>query len=375
MRRSKALADTGIHYMGMGVSGGEEGARHGPSLMPGGPKQAYDMVSPILNSIAAQTDDGACVTWIGESGSGNYVKMVHNGIEYGDMQLLAEAYDLLKRVGGLSNAELADVFAAYNTSELESFLVEITADIFRVPNPHGEGQLIDYVLDKTGMKGTGKWTVQEAAERSVPAATIAAALDARYLSGLKAERQAASRVLPGPDLSAIPQPDRAQLVEDVKQALYCAKVCSYAQGMALIRAAAQELEWTVNLGECARIWKGGCIIRAKLLDRIKAAYERSPDLANLLVDPDFAQSIADRQTAWRRVVALAVGSGVPVPAMSGSLAYYDAYRTARLPASLTQAQRDYFGAHTFERTDRDGSHHVEWAALADAGGDSASAKK
>jgi 6-phosphogluconate dehydrogenase len=350
-RRGKELAAKNIHFMGMGVSGGEEGARHGPSLMPGGPRDAYEHVKPILEAIAAKTDSGPCVTYIGELGSGNYVKMVHNGIEYGDMQLIAEAYDILKNVGELSNEELHGVFDAWNKGELDSFLIEITAKIFARKEDDGSGRyVLDSVLDKTGAKGTGKMTVQEAAERSIASPTIAASLDARYISALKEERVAASAVLHGP--SALPKIEKARLIEDVRAALYAAKICSYAQGMNLIREAAKQLGWSVDLGECARIWKGGCIIRAKFLDRIKKAYDANPALANLLVDPDFAAEINTRQSAWRRVVSLCVASGIACPSFSASLGYFDQYRRARLPANLTQAQRDFFGAHTYERTDK-----------------------
>lgn len=360
IRRAKELNPKGILYMGVGVSGGEEGARNGPSLMPGGPREAYDLVEPILTKVAAVTDSGPCVTYLGEIGSGNYVKMVHNGIEYGDMQLIAEAYDILKTVGGLTNPELAAVFDEWNSQELESFLIEITGAIFKKKDDQGgDGFLVDKVLDKTGMKGTGRWTVQEGAERSVPAPTIEAALDARFLSGRKEERLEAEKVLSGP--SALPTVDKQQLIEDVRAALYASKICSYAQGMNIIKAASQQLGWSVDLGECARIWKGGCIIRAAFLDRIKAAYDRNPDAANLLVDPDFAADLNTRQQSWRRVVALCIGSGVPAPALSGSLAYFDAYRRGRLPANLTQAQRDFFGAHTFERTDMEGTFHAQWS--------------
>ena len=273
LRRGEELRKKGLLFMGMGVSGGEEGARNGPSLMPGGPREAYELVQPVLQAIAAKTDSGACVTWVGELGSGNYVKMVHNGIEYGDMQLIAESYDILKSVGGLSNDELAAVFADWNKGELDSFLIEITAQIFRKKEEDGSGRhILDFILDKTGMKGTGKMTIQEAAERSIAAPTMAAALDARFLSGLKEERVAASAVLSGP--ADVPKVDRAQLVDDVRQALYAAKICSYAQGMNLIREAAKQLKWTIDLGECARIWKGGCIIRAKVSVRRKRAVPR-----------------------------------------------------------------------------------------------------
>ncbi len=357
-RRARQVAERGLLYMGMGVSGGEEGARKGPSMMPGGPQEAWERVAPILQKVAAQVDDGPCVTWIGPGGAGNYVKMIHNGIEYGDMQLIAESYDILKHVGGLSNDELADVFAEWNRGELESFLIEITAQIFRRRDDQGDGWLVDKILDKTGMKGTGRWTVQEAAERSVAAGTMTAALDARYLSGLKDERVAASRLFDDPAPPA--GIDKAALVNDVRQALYASKICSYAQGMNLIRATGETFAWGLDLGAIARIWKGGCIIRAVFLDRIKQAYDRDPKLPNLLVDAEFAREIKERQDAWRRVVGLAVASGIATPAFSASLAYFDSYRRARLPANLVQAQRDLFGAHTFERTDREGSFHADW---------------
>ena len=359
IRRGAELAPRGINYMGMGVSGGEEGARHGPSLMPGGPRASYDHLKPILEAISAKTDSGPCVTYIGELGSGNYVKMVHNGIEYGDMQLIAEAYDILKNVGGLTNEELAAVFADWNRGELDSFLIEITAKIFARKEDDGSGRyIVDAVLDKTGAKGTGAMTVKEAADRGIASPTIAASLDARYLSSLKAERVIAATILRGPE--ALPRVDKAALIEDVRAALYSAKICSYAQGMNLIREASKQLGWTVDLGECARIWKGGCIIRAKFLDRIKRAYDANPKLANLLVDPDFAAEVNARQGAWRRVVSLCVASGIACPSFSASLGYFDQYRRARLPANLTQAQRDFFGSHTYERVDGPAGqwHHV-----------------
>ncbi|KAJ4977344.1 hypothetical protein NE237_002450 [Protea cynaroides] len=368
-RRMREVADRGILYLGMGVSGGEEGARNGPSLMPGGNYQAYLNIKDIVEKVAAQVEDGPCVTYIGEGGSGNFVKMVHNGIEYGDMQLISEAYDVLKVVGGLSNSELADIFAEWNRGELESFLIEITADIFKVKDEHGEGELVDKILDKTGMKGTGKWTVQQAAELSVAAPTIAASLDCRYLSGLKEEREAAAQVLENAGMidevgkvrSGI---DKKRLIDDVRQALYASKICSYAQGMNLLRAKSVEKGWNLNFGELARIWKGGCIIRAVFLDRIKKAYQRNPDLASLVVDPEFAKEMVQRQEAWRRVVGLAIQAGISTPGMCASLAYFDTYRRARLPANLVQAQRDLFGAHTYERIDRPGAFHTEWTKLA-----------
>jgi len=358
-RRGVQVAAKGLQYMGMGVSGGEEGARHGPSLMPGGPIDAFNRVEHVLKKIAAQVNDGPCVTYIGPGGAGNYVKMVHNGIEYGDMQLIAEAYDILKNIGGLTNEELHKVFTDYNKSELESFLIEITARIFAKKDEDGKTYVVDKILDKTGMKGTGKWTVQEAAELSVPAATIASALDARYLSGMLDQRIAASKILRGPIDK--PQVIKLELIKDVRLALYAAKMCSYAQGMNLISEAGRKNNWNLNLGNIARIWKGGCIIRAIFLDRIKAAYDRNPLLANLLIDKEFAKEMNERHHALRKVVALGLTTGVSVPALSASISYYDSYRRARLPANLTQAQRDYFGAHTYERTDKPGSFHTEWA--------------
>ncbi|CAM8950502.1 unnamed protein product [Rhodiola kirilowii] len=368
-RRIKEAENRGLLYLGMGVSGGEEGARNGPSLMPGGHFEAYSNVESILKKVAAQVEDGPCVTYIGEGGAGNFVKMVHNGIEYGDMQLISEAYDVLRLVGGCSNEELAEIFDEWNRGELESFLVEITADIFKVKDEFGDGELVDKILDKTGMKGTGKWTVQQAAELSVAAPTIASSLDCRYLSGLKDERVAAADILK--DAGLVEQVeyvrskvDKNRLIEDVRQALYASKICSYAQGMNLLRAKSNEKEWNLNLGELARIWKGGCIIRAVFLDRIKKAYQRNPSLASLVVDPEFAKEIVQRQAAWRRVVGVAIEAGISMPGMGASLAYFDTYRRNRLPANLVQAQRDLFGAHTYERIDRPGAFHTEWTKLA-----------
>nr|XP_043639441.1 6-phosphogluconate dehydrogenase, decarboxylating 3, chloroplastic [Erigeron canadensis] len=368
-RRIIEANEKGLLYLGMGVSGGEEGARNGPSLMPGGSFEAYNNIKDIVEKVAAQVEDGPCVTYIGEGGSGNFVKMVHNGIEYGDMQLISEAYDVLKNVGGCSNDELAEIFDEWNKGELESFLIEITADIFKVKDEHGEGGLVDKILDKTGMKGTGKWTVQQAAELSVAAPTIAASLDCRFLSGLKDEREAAAKVLEDAglkeDIGTVRKGiDKKRLIDDVRQALYASKICSYAQGMNLLRAKSVEKDWNLNFGELARIWKGGCIIRAVFLDRIKKAYQRNPNLASLVVDPDFAKEMVQRQGAWRRVVGTAIAAGISTPGMCASLAYFDTYRRARLPANLVQAQRDLFGAHTYERIDREGAFHTEWTKLA-----------
>ncbi|GMH26200.1 hypothetical protein Nepgr_028043 [Nepenthes gracilis] len=368
-RRQKAMEEKGLLYLGMGVSGGEEGARHGPSLMPGGAFEAYKYIEDILLKVAAQVpDSGPCVTYIGKGGSGNFVKMVHNGIEYGDMQLISEAYDVLRSVGKLSNEELKQVFSDWNKGELLSFLIEITADIFGIKDDKcGEGYLVDRVLDKTGMKGTGKWTVQQAADLSIAIPTIASSLDSRFLSGLKEERVEAANVFKSSgitDILADQVVDKKMLIDDVRRALYASKICSYAQGMNLIRAKSIEKGWGLKLGELARIWKGGCIIRAIFLDRIKKAYDRNPDLSNLLIDLEFSKEIIDRQSAWRRVVCLAINSGISVPGMSSSLAYFDTYRRERLPANLVQAQRDYFGAHTYERIDMPGSFHTEWFKIA-----------
>lgn len=364
-RRQAQLKEKGIIEIGMGVSGGEEGARRGPAMMPGGDPESYKYLQPIVEKVAAQTNDGPCVTYIGPGGAGNFVKMVHNGIEYGDMQLIAEAYDVLKTVGGLSNEELVQVFTDWNKSELESFLIEISASIFKKKDEQGDGFLVDKVLDKTGMKGTGKWTIQQAAELSIAAPTMAAALDARFLSGLKSEREDAEAIydtfgVKPASATSIPGIDKAQLISDVRAALYAAKICSYSQGYNIIKAKSSEKDWGVDLGELARIWKGGCIIRAGFLDRIKQAYLRNPDLPNLLVDPDFAKDLASRQESWRRVVSLAISAGIGVPGMTASLAYFDTYRRGRGTANLVQAQRDFFGSHTYERIDKEGWYHTVW---------------
>jgi 6-phosphogluconate dehydrogenase len=353
-RRAREMAGRGLRYFGMGVSGGEEGARHGPSLMPGGDRSGYDEMAPMLTKIAAQAD-GACVTYVGPGGSGHYVKMVHNGIEYGDMQLIAEAYDVLRHLAGLSNAELAATFAEWNRGELESYLIEITADIFAKRDPEGHGELIDAIADRASMKGTGKWAVQQAAELAAPVPTMASAVDARVLSADRATREQA-RVLPGPR----PQAGDRSLVAPVRDALYAAKICAYAQGMAMLRAASAARGWELRLAELARIWTGGCIIRAQFLGRVKDAFTRDPALVNLLVDESFRSELAVRQAALRKVVATALSAGIPVPAHASALAYYDTLRRERLPLNLTQAQRDYFGAHTYERIDRPGSFHTRW---------------
>jgi 6-phosphogluconate dehydrogenase len=361
-RRVKELASTGILYFGMGVSGGEEGARHGPSMMPGGAPEGYARLRDVLEAIAAKDPDGLpCVTHCGPGGAGHYVKMVHNGIEYGDMQLIAEAYDVLRTLGGLSNEELAGVFAEWNQGELQSFLIEITAQILRKKDPEGKGELVDWILDATAMKGTGKWTVQDAADLGAPIPTIATSVDARMISARKDDRVALSKLLPGPTPAASSS-DRKQLVEDVRAALYSAKTCSYAQGLHLLRVAGEARGWGFDLGELARIWQAGCIIRARFLRFIKAAYDADPKLIHLLAAPFFRDELAPRQAGWRRVVAACAEQGLPLLTTGASLGYYDMVRRARLPANLTQAQRDFFGAHTYKRIDRDGDFHTEWSA-------------
>jgi 6-phosphogluconate dehydrogenase len=360
-RRTKDLESTGLGFMGMGVSGGEEGALNGPSLMPGGTEASYHELEPILTKIAAQVDDGPCVTYVGPRGAGHYVKMVHNGIEYGDMQLIAEAYDLMKNGLGLSNDKLQEIFSQWNqTDELNSFLIEITADIFKHIDSETNQHLIDLILDSAGQKGTGRWTVVSSLELGVPIPTIYAAVNARVMSAYKQERVAASKQL---QVNTAKFDGNAEaMVTKVRDALYCSKMCSYAQGMALIAQASAEYKYRINLPEIARIWKGGCIIRAGFLDKIKKAFADNPSLPNLLLAPEFKQTILDRQEAWREVLVLANKMGIAVPAFSSSLDYFDSYRRASLPQNLTQAQRDYFGAHTYERIDKSRGEffHTEW---------------
>ncbi|WP_159783527.1 decarboxylating NADP(+)-dependent phosphogluconate dehydrogenase [Sodalinema gerasimenkoae] len=362
-RRVEYLEAADLRFIGMGVSGGEEGALYGPSLMPGGTKAAYDEIEAIVTKIAAQVDDGPCVTYIGPKGAGHYVKMVHNGIEYGDMQLIAEAYDLLKNVLGLSNDQLHEVFTQWNqTEELDSFLIDITADIFTKKDDQGDGFLIDKILDAAGQKGTGRWTVVSSLELGVAIPTIGAAVNARILSSIKEERTAASKQLAAP-VSKF-NGDTESFVDKVRDALYCSKMCSYAQGMALLGKASEQFGYDLDLGEIARIWKGGCIIKAGFLNKIKRAFDENPNLPNLLLAPEFKQTILDRQGAWREVLMTASGLGIPVPAFGASLDYFDSYRRDRLPQNLTQAQRDYFGAHTYERIDtpRGESFHADWSS-------------
>ena len=360
IRRSKELSDHGLNFIGTGVSGGEEGALRGPSIMPGGQKEAYDLVAPILEQIAAKAEDGTpCTTYIGPDGAGHYVKMVHNGIEYGDMQLICESYAVLQQIAGLSNAELADIFAEWNTGELDSYLIEITAQIFTKKDDETGEDLVDKVLDRAAQKGTGKWTSQSALDLGVPLPLITESVFARVLSSLKDQRVAASEQLTGP-AEAVTLDDKTDFIEAVRRALYLSKIISYAQGFAQMRAAAEEYDWPLDYGRIAAIFREGCIIRARFLQKITDAYGADPELANLLLDPHF-KDIADRyQGALREVVATAVKAGVPVPGFASAIAYYDSYRSARLPANLLQAQRDFFGAHTFERTDREGTFHAQW---------------
>ncbi len=363
-RRTKELEDANFGFVGMGVSGGEEGALNGPSLMPGGTETAYGELAPILTKIAAQVDDGACVTYIGPGGAGHYVKMVHNGIEYGDMQLIAEAYDLLKNTLGLDHQQLHEVFAEWNTTdELNSFLIEITADIFKFIDPDTNLPLVDVIQDAAGQKGTGRWTVESAFELAVPIPTMTAAVNARVVSFYKQERVAASKELTGP--TGKYEGDTQDFINKIRDALYCSKICSYAQGMELLGKASKQLNYNLSLSECARIWKGGCIIRAAFLDKIKNAFMENSDLPNLLLAPEFKQTILDRQDAWREVLTVSTKLGIAVPAFSASLSYFDSYRRDRLPQNLTQAQRDYFGAHTYERSDKPGTFHTEWTQAAE----------
>src|SRR3981081_4462569 len=358
-RRDKALAEKGIHFMGIGVSGGEEGALKGPSMMPGGSEAAWQIVAPICQKIAAQVDGEPCCRYMGPDGAGHYVKMVHNGIEYGDMQLICEAYAILKDIVGMNASELADTFSDWNKGELDSYLIEITSQIFRKIDPDTGKPLVDVILDKAGQKGTGMWTLQSAIQQSVVISTINAAVEARVISSRKDERVAASKILPQPKPKQF-KGDRKQFVDAVRNALYASKIVSYAQGMELLGVASHQYNWKLNFVDIATIWRGGCIIRAKFLNCIVDAYQRDPALHNLLLDPYFTDIIAKTQDNWRVSVSPAVEFGVAVPAFSASLAYFDSYRSARLPANLLQAQRDFFGAHTYERVDKPGVFHTEW---------------
>ena len=362
IRRNEMLANSGINFIGTGVSGGEEGALKGPAIMPGGQKDAYDLVAPILEEIAAKADDGApCVTYVGPNGAGHYVKMVHNGIEYGDMQLIAESYDILRRVGGLTVEETAEVFKSWNTGELDSYLIEITADILTKKDPETGKPMVEVIMDTAGNKGTGKWTSQSALDLGVPLPLITESVFARYISTLKEEREIASKELSPIKVPELSNTEKQALVESVRKGLYFSKIMSYAQGFAQMRVASEEFDWNLNYGEIAKIFRAGCIIRAQFLQKITDAFERDPELKNLLLDKYFLYVTESYQAAVREVVVTAVQAGIPVPTFSSALAYYDSYRSEVLPANLIQAQRDYFGAHTYNRVDKPGVFHFEWA--------------
>jgi 6-phosphogluconate dehydrogenase len=359
-RREAALREQGIHFVGCGVSGGEEGALHGPSIMPGGSKESYESLGPLLEDIAAQVDGTPCCTHVGSDGAGHFVKMVHNGIEYADMQLIAEAYDLLRKGLALEPADLAGIFQEWNSGDLESFLIEISAEVLGHTDAKTGRPFVDIVLDRAEQKGTGRWTVQSALDLGVPVTGIAEATFARALSAHPEQRDRAKETLPGP-ASAAPVTDRDGFIEDVRKALYASKVVAYAQGFDQIAAARKEFGWDIDLGAMATIWRGGCIIRARFLNRIREAYANDPELPSLLLDPYFVNAVAEGQEAWRRVVVHAAQAGIPTPAFSSSLAYYDGLRAQRLPAALIQGLRDLFGAHTYRRVDTEGTFHTMWA--------------
>ena len=363
-RRQADLLAEGLHMIGSGVSGGEKGALLGPSLMPGGDKNAYEEIRPIWEAIAAKVPDGPCVTHVGSGGSGHFVKMVHNGIEYGDMQLIAESYDILRNVLDMEADEMADIFDEWNRGDLESYLIEITGKILRVKDEESGKPLVDLVLDKAGQKGTGKWTSQIALDLGIGIPTIDAAIVARTISAQKELRVRASKEIPGPETGQFAG-DKREMIDAIHDALYASKICSYAQGMSLIQEGSISFKWNINLAEVARIWQGGCIIRARFLGKIKEAYQNSSDLPSLLLDPEFKKRMDQTQKNWRMVLSVAMQLGVPVHAMASSLGYFDLYRTANLPLNLTQAQRDFFGSHTYERVDKPGFVHTEWEQLLD----------
>ncbi len=359
-RRTLSLNEEGLHYLGTGISGGEEGALHGPSIMPGGDVVAWEAVDEIFTAAAAKADDGeACVAYLGPRGAGHYVKMVHNGIEYGDMQLIAEAYDLLHRGLGMSDESLGKLFSEWNDDFLSSYLIEITADILKTKDAVTGEPILSVILDEAKQKGTGKWTSQDALDLGAPTHTINAAVSSRIISSMKEQRVEASEILKGPQ-PQFKEDEREQLIEAVKHALYASKIISYAQGFGLLSLASAEYEYDLDMREIAKIWRAGCIIRADLLDDIMSAFERNQDLSNLLLDEHFKEEVVRRQGAMRYVISTAIGMGIPIYAMSAALGYFDAFRTARLPANLTQAQRDYFGAHTYRRLDQEGSFHTKW---------------
>ncbi|MHC9532489.1 NADP-dependent phosphogluconate dehydrogenase [Dellaglioa sp. BT-FLS60] len=361
VRRNAELDNSGINFIGMGVSGGEIGALEGPSMMPGGQKEAYDLVAPILEEMSAKAKDGApCVTYIGPNGAGHYVKMVHNGIEYGDMELISESYHLLRELLGLSVEEVADIFSDWNKGELDSYLIEITADILTRKDDLGTDKpIVDVILDRAGNKGTGKWSSQSALELGVPQSVISESVYARYISAMKEERVEASKVLPKPEVK-LGELDKKELVEKIREALYFSKIMSYAQGFEQLRVASEHYEWDLNFGDMAKIWRAGCIIRARFLQNITDAFDEKADLNNILLDDYFKDIVKKYQESVRDIVGIAVKAGIPVPGFSAAITYYDQYRSEVLPANLIQAQRDYFGAHTYERTDKPGSFHYTW---------------
>ncbi|MCP8971325.1 NADP-dependent phosphogluconate dehydrogenase [Ectobacillus ponti] len=359
IRRNKELGSAGFHFIGTGVSGGEEGALKGPAIMPGGKREAYELVEPIFTAISAKVEGDPCCTYIGPNGAGHYVKMVHNGIEYGDMQLICEAYFILKNVLGLQADELHQVFAEWNKGELDSYLIEITADIFTKVDEETGKPLVDLILDTAGQKGTGKWTSQNSLDLGVPLPLITESVFARFLSAMKEERVQASKLLSGPAAEAFAG-NKEELIEAVRKALYMSKICSYAQGFAQMREASEEYDWNLRYGDIAMIFRGGCIIRAQFLQKIKEAYDQNPELANLLLDPYFKEIVESYQGALRKVLGLAIERGIAVPAFASAISYYDSYRTETLPANLLQAQRDYFGAHTYQRVDKEGVFHTNW---------------
>jgi len=358
-RRNKELSELGFHFIGSGVSGGEEGALNGPSLMPGGQREAYELIAPIFKDISAKVNGEPCTTYIGPDGAGHYVKMVHNGIEYGDMQLIAEAYFVLKNVLSLEADELHEVFSDWNKGELDSYLIEITANIFTKKDDETGKPLVDVILDTAGQKGTGKWTSKSALDLGVPLPLITESVFARFISAMKEERVHASKHLGGPNKQVFTG-DKQVFIESVRKALYMSKICSYAQGFAQMKTASEENNWNINYGNIAMIFRGGCIIRAQFLQKIKEAYERETDLKNLLLDPYFKKIVENYQSALREIICISVQNGIPVPSFSAAMSYYDSYRMERLPANLIQAQRDYFGAHTYERIDKDGAFHTNW---------------
>jgi 6-phosphogluconate dehydrogenase len=359
IRRNHYLSEKGIHFIGAGVSGGEEGALTGPSIMPSGDNQAYDEVAPMLTAISAKVDGEACCTYVGPDGAGHYVKMVHNGIEYGDMQLICEAYHIMKSALGLNANELQHIFSEWNKGELNSYLIEITADIFSKVDEETGQPLVDVILDTAGQKGTGKWTSKSTLDLGIPLSIITESVFSRFLSAMKEERVAASEILRGPSTSTF-NGDKKDFIEKIRRALYVSKICSYAQGFAQFRLASEEYGWNLKPGEIAMIFRGGCIIRAAFLQNIKDAYDRNPQIKNLLLDPYFKEIVEGYQDDAREVVATAVKLGIPTPGLASALSYYDSYRAANLPANLLQAQRDYFGAHTYKRVDKEGTFHTEW---------------